>query len=439
MPPWLLKIDVVGGPVPLTIWGLTAVLALVLLIRRPTGRWVLTALIGILAGALLGVGGVLIADRMRLFDAAMPQGAAWWAGGGLAVLALAIVSLWDSKAWRKIVAIVTILLTLLSTALGINALFGIDRTIGDIVGESTVEAIGSLPAVTPEEALSGPLYENWTPPADMPAKGTVSKLTGADAIPSSAGYKPRDAIVYLPPAALVKDPPHLPFAIQMMGKPGNPDPTFIQNALDKMAAENKGLAPIVIIADQLGGDRTQDPVCMDSPTFGGAETYFNKDIPAFALERLNVVADKRSWSMMGYSNGGACALKWAAKYPETWGHLVDVSGDPFPGVDADANALDGFYGGDKKKYDADKPAAYLAAGKETNAFAGHHAIFTAGEKDPVVNGYAQENAKLAADAGFTVSTYVIPGADHNETAIDGGMPMAFGVLYPLLGLSAPTG
>lgn len=436
MPSWLLQIDVIDGPVPIAIWVLTAAGIVALLVRPPTPRWLLRALVGVLAGALVGVALVTVIDVTQMFGGTMPHGTIWWVAGSLAALGLAIVSLWDSRVRRKIVAIVTAMLVLLSAFLGVNGLFGIDRTLGSLLGQSSIEEADSLPGPLPSPAPSGPLYASWTPPADMPAKGEVRQLAGEHAIPSSAGFSPRNASVYLPPAALVESPPALPVAVFMMGKPGNPDPSFVQQALDGLAAKNKGLAPIVIVADQLG-DPDVNPACVDSKTYGGVSTYFNTDIPAFITAHLPVSPDPAQWTIGGYSNGGACALVWAGQHPDIWGNIISISGEEFPGSEEPDTVLAQAFGGDAAAYAAAKPDAVLAAGE--GGYAGHVAVFTVGENDPAYIPEARGSAKLAQDAGFATTFHIVPGADHVATALNGGLPFAFETLYPRLGLSAPGG
>lgn len=435
MPKWLAGLDIIEGPVPYVVWGLTAVGILVLLIRPPRTAWIARCLFGLFAGAAVGVGAVLVADATGAFGASLPMPVTVWAGAGIGVFGLAIASMWGAKAWRKTIAVFVAILAVLATVLGVNAHYGINRTLGSLVGVSSLDSIEGIGTPKPKPSVSptGPLYARWTPPTDMPAKGKVGLLSGADAIPSSAGFTPRNASIYLPPAAQVADAPALPFVLMMMGQPGNPEPDFIQTALDALAAQNKGLAPIVIVADQLG-DPNQDPVCADSKKYGGVATYFNTDIVAYAKSKLNIIDDPAYWTIAGYSNGGACAFTWGTQHPDIWGNIVSISGDEFPGVEDSRGAIANVYGGDQAAFEANKPASWIQvnAGK----FTGHVAVFTVGENDPWFVSGAQANAKLAESAGFTTTFYPVPGAGHVADALNGGLPKAFQTLYPRLGLSA---
>lgn len=431
---WFLTLDIIEGPVTIIVWALTLAALIVLLVRAPRRRWLRRASIAVILGAAIGVGAVMLLDLTEAFGVPLPDESMFWAGACLAGLGLAVVSLWNAKPWRRIIAVISILLVLVSTTLGVNAMFGINRTVGDLLGISTLKQADGLPAPTPDDNPEGPLYASWKAPADMPQKGEVRQLSGALQIPSTAGFVPRDASIYLPPAALVKNPPKLPVVVQMMGKPGDPNPQFVQEALDAMAAKNNGLAPIVITADQLG-DPGVNPACTDSKKFGGVETYFNKDIPEFITSHLNVLHDPEYWAISGYSNGGACSFMWGAAHPDRWGSLVSISGEEYAGTEEPDTVLKDVFQGDQAAYDASKPQALLT--KNGGHFSGHLAIFTAGENDPAYVAAAQRSADLARSAGFDTTQYVVPGADHVVTALQGGLPKAFEVLYPHWGLAAP--
>ncbi|GAA4483163.1 alpha/beta hydrolase [Microbacterium panaciterrae] len=431
---WFYKLSVIDGPLPLTVWGLTIVGVIVLLIRRPTPAWLWRIVIALAVGIGGGVAAVAVANATAAFGPALPSACWLWVPAGFGATLLGIVSLWERGVWRKIVAVLLVILALLSTTLGVNAAFGINPTVGALLGASAQDDIHTLPTPGPTQTASGPLYKTWNPPADMPAHGTVGQLAGDKAIRSTAGFVPRSATVYLPPAAQVKNPPRLPLVVMMMGFPGSPDPTFIATALDALAAKNKGLAPIVIVADQLGSE-SQDPVCVDSQKYGGVSTYFNTDIPAYATKNLNVLLDHSAWTIMGYSNGGACAFTWATHHPDIWGNVIGISPDEYPGVEWRAEATRTLFDGDAAAFEANMPAAGVAA--HPGAFTGHLAVFTVGGNDPGFIPGAQRNTTLAEEAGFTTTFHVVPGADHVVSALNGGIPFAMDLLYKHLGLSAP--
>lgn len=278
-----------------------------------------------------------------------------------------------------------------------------------------------------------PLDQTWKPPADMPGKGTVTPLTGAMRIPSSAGFQPRDASLYLPPAALVRNGPALPLVVFMMGQPGDPDPEPIRAAMDRLAAEHHGLAPIVIVADQLG-DPDHNPACVDSATYGGVETYFTKDIPAWARAHLRILPSPSEWTIAGFSNGGGCALDWAVTDPQLWGNVVSIAGESYQGTEFPDDVLQQVFAGDEGAYAAAKPAARAAQNR--GRFDGHAAVFAAGDQDDFFTAQVQQAAKLTEAAGFQTQLFSIPGEDHGG-ALPGGLLRTFGALFPHLGLAPP--
>lgn len=427
---WLLALPIIDGPVPWIVYGLTIAIAVALLIRRPTARWVLTAAIGMLSGAALGLLIYFIADWTDAFGAALPLPVLWWAMPCLAGLGLSIVSFWGARVWRKIVAAVGILVFPLAAALGINAFYGIDPTVGSLVGVLANDPIAVPTPTASDGPPAQPLYETWKPPAGMPTKGEV----GTQVIPpTKSGFDARPAGIYLPPAALVKDAPALPVIIFMMGHPGNPDPTAIANALDDYAAKHDGLAPIAVVPDQLG-PAVNDPACADSKMFGNAETYVTTDVVNWIKHNLNVIEDPRWWVIGGYSNGGGCAIKYGAKYPDQWKNIIDVSGEPFPGSEDPQNVTEQIYGGSDAAFEAAKPVNIMK--DHPGAYAGMTAAFTAGADDPTYMKAAQTVSDAAKEAGMTVTYQTIPGAGHTGDALTQGLQITIGEMYPVLGLSA---
>jgi len=282
---------------------------------------------------------------------------------------------------------------------------------------------------------AAPLYDTWTPPAYLPAQGSVTTLTGAARIPSSAGFVPRDASLYLPPAALVTDPPALPLVVFMMGQPGDPDPSFVAAAMDRLAAEHHGLAPIVIVADQLGSEDA-NPACVDSAAYGGVATYFTKDIPDWARSHLHVQPGPAAWTIAGFSNGGGCALDWGVEDPGLWGSIVSIAGESHQGSEFPDEVLQQVFGGDESAYEAAMPAAWAV--QNSGRFTGHVALFAAGDEDVFFTAQVQQSAQITEGAGFETRVFTVPGEDH-VGSLPQGLLMTFGALYPHLGLAPPAG
>lgn len=427
---WLLGLELIDGALLPGCGILTALLVALVALVRP--RHPVRLVVAAMGGAAFAVALVALFDVLDTFDVQIPGMAMVWSAIGLGGAALGVAALWSGPWWRRVLAAVLILASILLGALGVNRAFDITHTLAAIVG---IQAVGpaTLPPRTTATAAATPLYSTWTPPAGMPEKGAVGALTGDDRIPSP-GFAARDAAIYLPPAALVADPPLLPLLVFMMGQPGSPEPNAIAKALDAFAAENAGLAPIAIIADQLTSP-TVDPACHDSATYGAVSSYFNQSIPVYARSHLNVIDDPRYWVIGGYSNGGSCALLWGSEHPEIWGNLLDVSGNEFPGSETVEATIAHVFDGDRAAFEAAKPVAVMAA--NTGSYAGHTAVFTAGSDDTDFGPGQQANADAARTAGFTVIFEVVPGAGHVGVALDDGLALGIAALGPVLGLSAP--
>jgi dienelactone hydrolase len=264
----------------------------------------------------------------------------------------------------------------------------------------------------------------------MPHLGQQGTVT----IPATvSGFHARPAGLYLPPAALVKDPPQLPLVVLMMGYPGNPSPARVASVVDQYQLKHEGLAPIVLVADQVG---TQgDPTCADSKMYGHAQTYITKDVVSWAASHLHVIHDPKYWAIMGYSNGGGCAIKFGALMPKTFGTIVDISGEPFPGSVHPPLALARIFQGNVAAFEASKPINIMRRAP-AGAYNGVHAVFTYGAADPKYGPDAKLVSSVARSVGMDVTLTPIPGATHIGLAFTGGVAAGLDVLYPLWGLSA---
>jgi hypothetical protein len=430
---FLLDVNIVEGPFLYTVYAIAAAFFIYLLGRGDGWAWVLTVFVVLIVGAIAGVATLWIAvNLLDSFGGPVADATWWWVPAAFAGIALAIWNLWHSRWWRKLIAVLAIPIFSLTAMFGINAAYGLDPTLGSLLGLSTA---GTIDIDTPDDPPGAdptePLYLTWTPPADMPATGTIGTPGGG--VPNTnSGFPARAAQLYLPPAALVADAPRLPLVIMMMGQPGDPDATFIGGVLDDYAAQNNGLAPIALVVDQLS-DPTIDPLCLDTD-MGKVETYIMQDVVPWAKQNLNVLQGRQYTTVAGYSNGGQCAAYFGSKYPDVFGNILDISGEEFPGADNAGDVLAAAFNGDQAAYDAVKSANIMAA---MAPYPDTVAIFTVGENDPTYIPGAQRNADAAQAAGMQVTYFVVPGAGHVVDALNGGLEKGFEVLYPRLGLSAP--
>lgn len=429
---FLLDVNVVDGPFIVVMYGLSALVAIYLLGREASGHWVLTAIVLIIVGAMVGAGALWAAVYVFKWFGGPVAEAAWlWVPAAFAGLFIAIWNLWYTRWWRKLIALLSIPLFALTAMFGINAAYGLNTTLGSMLHVSTVGTVDPE-APDPNEADPvDPLHATWVAPAGMPAEGAIGTVEGG--IPNTnSGFPARPAQLYLPPAALVEDAPRLPLVIMMMGQPGDPDASFIAGVLDDYAAQHNGLAPIALVIDQLG-DPADDPMCLNTDR-GNVETYVMGDVVPWALQELNVLRGRQFWTIAGYSNGGECATYFGTKYFETFGNLLALSPDEFPGAEQSDDVLKTIFGGDQLAYDAVKPANMMAA---RAPYPDTTAIFTVGADDSGFGPGTQRLADAAALAGMHTTFFAVPDADHGASGLKGGLRKGFEVLYPRLGLAAP--
>ena len=120
--------------------------------------------------------------------------------GGIAAVGFVIASAVIVQGLRRVVAIILVPLILVSTALGVDSIYGEYQTIGNLVGYSPYASLSSVKVH--ESAMS---VDQWRKRAqrndlpDMPQTGKVLTVT----IPNTkSNFAARPAMIYLPPAAL---------------------------------------------------------------------------------------------------------------------------------------------------------------------------------------------------------------------------------------------
>jgi len=435
---WLAGVSLIGGPLSVSIYVAAALSIGALLIpwlrrrRKPMSA---------IAALGLGFGGGLllcwiVGDVLNTFGVSFTPVTRLWVAASCAGIGLAVASIPRSSARGVVGAISAMLVLVLLGATGVNADFGQYQTVGQALGLPNFPQMSRSVIQHQKDAASpggSPLWRTWKAPVDLPARGMV----GLVHIPGTVSTFPaRTAVIYLPPAALVAAPPTLPVMIMLSGQPGNPEDVFlagrVQTVMDDAAAAHGGLAPIVVVPDQLSAPSI-NPLCVDS-ALGNSATYLTVDVPAWIRSHLAVDADPASWGIGGWSQGGTCAIQLGAGYPALFGSILDMSGEVKPTLGTDALTVLKGFGGDAVAYEAAQPLSLL----EKNApFVDSVAIFAAGSLDSTFSPGIAELAAAARVAGMQTDVFTSPGTGHDWYTVRYALTNGLPIIYRHMGLAGP--
>jgi len=420
---WLLAIRLDRPELLVWVGGAAVLLAIILLTGRRTVRGWLTMLLVASGGALLAYATAwLLGDVLDVFGIELTPVTRAWAAVGFAGAALAIAAIVRTRAWRVVVASLAIPAFLLIGAIGVNQDFGEFATVRAALGISPYQSFSALPAARGTTT-------SWQRPADLPSGGRVEHV---DIPATTSGFAHRDALVYLPPAALTAHPPALPVIEAFSGQPGEPADLFasagIAGILDRFAASHAGLAPIVVVPDQLGAP-DHNPMCVDGP-LGNSATYLTVDVPAWISAHLPVSASRTDWFIAGFSQGGTCSIQLGAAHPERYGGILDISGEVVPSI-GPTTIAQGF-GGSATAYEAAAPSAILAA---HTPYADTVGVFGYGSDDSRYGPGVRRVAAMASVAGMRTTTFVSDGTAHDWHTVHTVFERALPVIAARFGLA----
>jgi enterochelin esterase-like enzyme len=354
------------------------------------------------------------------------------ASTGLGFVAVALIR----GGWvRRVLAVIAAAVFIMTAGLAINRDAGVFNTVRELLGMSQVQALslqGIQPAKTPV-SWDPTLYESWQPPVGMPARGRF----GSVEIPGTiSGFSARPAIVYLPPAALVPGGPALPVVILMSGQGAGAAPSNVVQAgriietLDNLAAHNHGLAPIVVIPDQLGFS-TKNPMCLDG-RFGRSDTYLTADVTAWIRSHLPVQSASQAWAVGGFSQGGTCSIQLAASYPTLFRSFIDISGQLGPRLHSVDETINRAFDGNATAFDDAQPIAIMqrmAPYSDTSGFIG------VGASDHRYGPAAAQIGAAAREAGMKIQTLSVQASSHDWATGSEGLARGLDWLMPRIGLA----
>jgi S-formylglutathione hydrolase FrmB len=269
----------------------------------------------------------------------------------------------------------------------------------------------------------------WHPPRGMPKTGAVYQAS----IPGiRSGFAARPGYIYLPPAYLATPRPQLPVLVLLGGQPGDPrtwvDSGQIQAMMDGFANLHHGLAPVVVMPDDLGSEFA-NPMCLNS-RLGNVQTYLTVDVPNWITSHLQVRPPERGWAIGGFSEGGTCAIQLSTQAPRLYPFFVDISGQSGPTLGSRQRTISRAFRGDAAAFARVNPVVVLARTR----FPHSAGVFVVGTSDRVYAPQQRAMYLAARRAGMSVTLMYLPGG-HDWRVWGGGLQRNVAWLASVLGIT----
>jgi S-formylglutathione hydrolase FrmB len=427
--------SLLDGPVP---WVLATVGAVggVFLVAARSRRWwmVLLPLVALGAAGLTALIAFVVDRVWQPFPDPLPGTVLLAVWALLVAVALAVAGMARRPVVGRVTTVIAVVAVLAALAQSVNGFYREYPTLRTAFGLPAADQVPFTDVPLREPLVpvhSGrPFDVAWHAPDGMPDTGVVTQV---DIPATRSGFQARPAWIYLPPAYLTSPRAQLPVLILLSGQPGSPQDWFDSGELaarmDRFAAQHDGLAPVVVVPDQLGSPLA-NPLCMDS-RLGEVATYLAVDVPAWIRQTLQVDPDPAGWAIGGLSNGGTCSLQMAVTAPEDFPTIVDISGEAEPSLGDHARTVQAAFGGDEAEFAAVNPLQVLASRRFPNTAA----YLVAGRDDTMYLAAAQRVFAVSRDAGMAVELHVLPGG-HTWQVWGPGLEDALPWLATRLGLTS---
>lgn len=345
-----------------------------------------------------------------VFPDNVPDTVLLWVGAAVGAIILALLRL-PGASWRSRGAgIAAALLVVGLSTVQVNAYFGLNRTVSDLLGT----ALARIPTLEPgllrqPGAADGLPLQGWTAQGELPSGGVLRR---SDIPGTLSGMKTREAYIYLPPAYFAPNRPALPVLVLVAGQPGGPGDWLtggmLQSHMDAFAAAHSGVAPVVVVADP-NGSQSANTMCMDS-RIARADTYLSQDVPRWIKSTLAVDTDHSQWAAGGFSFGGTCAVQMGTRHPELFPAVLAFSSEAEPAVAKEREkTIAESFPGDPEAFIRQTPLAIM----KEQRFEGSGLYLTAGQDDHEFVGYLRTLAAAAQEAGFAVRSYEVPHTGHS--------------------------
>jgi S-formylglutathione hydrolase FrmB len=430
----LLDTSLLGGPLPWVLRG-AGVLGAAALLAGRGGRWWSRSVPLVLAAAVAVAGLVkLFVDLVwRPFPDPLPLPVAAVVAAVAAAVGLLLAGFGRRRSWGRVGSVIALVAVVVVAGQSLNGVYREYPTLRTVLGLPAVDQVPFTDVALRERLVPAPvgrpLDQAWAAPADLPAAGVVTQV---DIPGSRSGFAARPAMLYLPPAYLTSPRAELPVLVLMAGQPGSPQDWFaggvLAQRMDRYAAAHAGLAPVVVVVDQLGSSLA-NPLCMDS-ALGNVAGYLAVDVPAWVRATLQVNRDPRSWAIGGLSSGGTCSLQMAVNHPEVYPTFVDLSGESEPTLGDRARTVAATFGGDAAAFAAVNPLDVLA----TRQFPDSAGYLVGGAQDTAYLPQARQVLAACQRAGMDVRLQVLPGG-HTFEVWGPGLERALPWLGARLGIT----
>jgi S-formylglutathione hydrolase FrmB len=309
---------------------------------------------------------------------------------------------WSGAAIIRAIRILSAPLTVVAAFLLINAHYGYWPTAGVLLNRPVA---GQVSASVIERQITARQATSTAAPGSTSQTSVHSAgLYGPIIIPSvPISFPAAPAWVWLPPAYFYTPAAQFPVLLMLTGLPGTSHDWVTAGQVvplaNAWASHHRGMAPVMIFVNE-NGRNNRDTECVNGPQ-GAAESYLTQDIPAWADATLGIGADPASWGVVGFSEGGTCALGLATKAVDVFGSFVDIAGDTAPNHGGSATTLRYLYAGSLTKARSYQPQLLLSG----RHFGHLNGWFAAGTGDRSGLTAVAHLAPLAARAGIAVNIY----------------------------------
>jgi S-formylglutathione hydrolase FrmB len=383
-------------------------------------RWlaICVPLIVTAAAGVIAVLTWLINNVWRPFPDSLPFPVVLWSWVALAGLVLAFARQVLLRTWpRRVAAIAAGVLVLATAANQVNGYFQAYPSLRVVLAPWLDPKPMFTKTVHVTQVVAKPgqaLGSIWHPPQGMAKTGAVYQAN----IPGvTSGFTARPGYIYLPPAYLAKPRPQLPVLVLLGGQPGDPrawvDSGQVQATMDDFASHHHGLAPVVVIPDDLGSEFA-NPLCLNS-RLGNVQTYLTVDVPNWITSHLQVRPPEQGWAIAGLSHGGTCAIQLSTQAPRLYRFFVDISGQLEPTLGSSQLTISRAFGGDAAAFARVDPVVVLARTR----FPRSAGVFVAGTNDRLYDPGQRTMYLAARRAEMDVTFMYLPGGHDWRVGRDG--------------------